>query len=73
MTPARLFEWDESYAAERLEFRAVEAPWLTVIPGRVGRIFPWGGRLLAAYTTVRSARRALEILTGDGSAGRHRR
>jgi hypothetical protein len=21
------FEWDESYAAERLEFRTVEAPW----------------------------------------------
>jgi hypothetical protein len=31
------FEWDESYAAERPEFRAVEAPWLTGIPGRVGR------------------------------------
>jgi hypothetical protein len=58
------FEWDESYAAERPEFRAVEAPWLTVIPGRVGRIFLRRGRLLAAYTTVRSARRALEILDG---------
>jgi hypothetical protein len=58
------FEWDESDWAERPEFRAVEAPWLTVIPGRLGRIFPWGGRLLAAYTTVRSARRSLEILDG---------
>jgi hypothetical protein len=58
------FEWDESYRAERPEFRAIEAPWPTVIPGRLGRIFPWGGRLLAAYTTARPARRALEALDG---------
>ena len=44
------FAWDEAYAAERPEFRAIEAPWLTVIPCRRGHIYPYGGRLLAAGT-----------------------
>ncbi len=43
------YEWDEAYSAERPEYRAVEAPWLTIIPCKFGRIFPWGGRTLAAY------------------------
>src|SRR5688572_23684705 len=58
------FEWDESYGTERPQFRAGEDPWLTVIPGRLGRIFPWGGFLLAAHTTAKPARRALEALNG---------
>jgi len=58
------FAWDESYEAERPEFRAVEAPWLIIIPGRHGRIFPWGGRRLAAYSASRTARRALEAREG---------
>ncbi len=69
------FDWDEAYVAERPEFRAKEAPWLTLIPGRRGRIFPWGGRLLAAYTNNRMARQALETLDGmtvrqGGTVGR---
>jgi len=69
-------EWDESYGVERAEFRTDEGPWLTVIPGRLGRIFPWGGRLLAAYTAARPARLALETLDGvtvrqGGTVGQH--
>lgn len=45
------FSWDPAYAAERGEFRRIEAPWLTRIRCRYGFIFPWGGRRLAAYTT----------------------
>jgi len=41
---------DESYYAERPEFRAVELPWLTIIPCRNGHICPWGGSNLAACT-----------------------
>ena len=40
--------WDEAYAAERPEHHTVEVPWLTIIPCKFGRIFPWGGQVLAA-------------------------
>jgi hypothetical protein len=59
------YAWDESYAAERPDFRRVEAPWLTVIPCRFGRIFPWGGLRLAAYCAAGPLkRRDLERLPG---------
>jgi hypothetical protein len=59
------YVWDESYAAERSDFRRVEAAWLTVIPCRFGRIFSWGGRQLAAYCTAgASTRRRLAGLSG---------
>jgi hypothetical protein len=59
------YAWDASYAAERSDFRAVEAPWLTVIPCRFGRIVPWGGRRLAAYCRAGAMkRRELEALPG---------
>ena len=59
------YTWDESYAAERQDFRAVEVPWLTVVPCRFGRILPWGGRCLAAYCRARATkRRELGELSG---------
>jgi hypothetical protein len=60
------YVWDEAYAAERPDFRAREAPWLTVIPCRYGRIFPWGGRLLAAYCPAGSAKRC-ELAKVEGT------
>jgi hypothetical protein len=39
---------EESYQAERPEFRAEEEVWLQIIPCRSGHISPWGGNLLAA-------------------------
>jgi len=51
------FAFEDSYQAERSDLRKVEAAWLTVIPCRHGaRIFPWGGRQLAAYCTAARAR-----------------
>ena len=51
------FGYEESYQAERPDLRKAEAAWLTIIPCRVGaRIFPWGGRTLAAYCTAAKAR-----------------
>ena len=41
--------FEESYAAERPAFRAVEAPWLMVIPCVGGEIYPQGGPRLAAF------------------------
>ncbi len=58
------FAWDPSYEAERPDRRAIEAPWLTVIPGKHGKIFPWGGRVLAAYSNTRGVRTVLEALEG---------
>ena len=46
-------EYEESYHAERPEFRAQEAAWLTLIPCQHGHIIPWGGDLLAACTDKR--------------------
>jgi hypothetical protein len=59
------FAHDEAYQAERSDFRKAEACWLTVIPCRVGRIFPWGGRVLAAYCRAAATkRRELAALEG---------
>lgn len=59
------FARDEAYQAERSDFRAVEAPWLTVIPCRFGRIFPCGGRVLAACCRAGATkRRELAALEG---------
>jgi len=41
---------EESYYAERPEFRAAELPWLMMIPCQNGHICPWGGSNLAACT-----------------------
>ena len=51
------FDWDEAYWAERSEFRAVEAPWLQIIPCKFGKIYPHGGRKLAAYCNAGGAKR----------------
>ncbi len=51
------FGWDEAYRAERSEFRAVEAPWLTIIPCKFGKIYPHGGRKLGAYCNAGGAKR----------------
>jgi hypothetical protein len=40
---------EESYYAERSQFRAAEAPWLMVIPCVGGEIYPHGGDTLAAF------------------------
>ncbi len=53
-------EHEEAYEAEDPKYRAHEEAWLTIIPGKLGWVFPWGGRILAAYTKSPSARRALE-------------
>lgn len=72
------FAWDEAYQAEQPRFRTVEAPWLTIIPGTHGKIFPWGGRMLAAYSSAGGTkRRELEALEGvtrvqGGSEGEYR-
>lgn len=58
------YAWDDAYEAERPEFRKVEAPWLTQIPGRFGHVFPWGGRVLAAYTSSRYKMHDLLALPG---------
>jgi len=41
--------FEESYYAERLEFRAAEAPWLMLIPCVGGEIYPHGGTTLAVF------------------------
>ena len=56
-------EFEESYDAERSEFRSVEAAWLTLIPCDYGHIYPHGGRMLAAYSKRR--RRCDELLALD--------
>ena len=57
------YEWDPAYEVERPEYRRIEAPWLTRIPCRHGRIFPWGDRQLAAYCAAGAVeRRQLEDL-----------
>jgi hypothetical protein len=43
---------DETYYAERPEFRAQEFPWHTQILCQHGHICPWGGDLLAACTNL---------------------
>jgi len=66
-TFGRLFRFvmDEAYAAERPEFRTKETAWLTVIPCRFGRIYPQGGRRLAASSASSPRRRrALEAIPG---------
>jgi hypothetical protein len=54
-------EFEESYHAEKPEFRSVEAAWLTIIPCKWGHIYPHGGRMLAAYCGRRSR---VDVLMG---------
>jgi hypothetical protein len=44
---------EESYAAERPQFRSEEEPWLQIIPGVRGHVFPWSADRLAASTNTR--------------------
>jgi hypothetical protein len=71
-------KYDESYYAERPEFRADEAALLTIIPcrRRGDHIYPFGGRMLAAFTTGREIRARLLALDcvrvhQDGRDGGH--
>ncbi len=41
---------DESYRHEYGPAARVDDPWLLLIPGTWGHVFPWGGALLAATT-----------------------
>ena len=66
---------DESYYAERPEFRHQEEPWLTHIICRHGHIGVWGGNLLFASTNTRGtmakqlkALRCVQVVQ-DGSDG----
>jgi hypothetical protein len=55
---------EESYYAEKLEFRSAEAVWLMIIPCRNGHICPWEPNLLAACTNSRGA--VMKRLIGIG-------
>ncbi len=68
------YEWDAAYWAERSVFRAVEAPWLTIIPCKFGKIYPHGGRKLAAYCNAGGAKRkeletlpSVQVVQGGGA------
>lgn len=57
------YDWDEAYWTERPDYRKVEAPWLQIIPCKLGKMFPWGGRKRAAFCDAGgSKRRELESL-----------
>jgi hypothetical protein len=66
---------DESYHAERSQYRESEAPWLMMIPCQHGHICPWGGENLAACTRtagpIAKRLKALPFATvaQDGSDG----
>ncbi len=47
--------YEESYYAERPEFRAAEEAWLQIIPCDHGHIGPWGGNELVACTNTAGA------------------
>lgn len=67
--------YEESYCAERSEFRAAEESWLRIMLCVNGHICPWGGSNLAACTnragTVARALRRLPFVrvAQDGSDG----
>lgn len=44
---------DPAYAGEYGEHGRTEDPWLQLIVGRAGHVFPWGGDTLAASTNRR--------------------
>ena len=46
-------KYEESYYAERPEYRKEEAPWLMIIPCQHGHIGPWGGSTLLVCTRRR--------------------
>ena len=54
--------FEEAYKAERPEFRKDEEAWLRLIPCRNGQIFPYGGRMLAAFSSRPSIRKSLDRL-----------
>lgn len=66
---------EESYFAQYGPRATRADPWLQIIPGRLGHVFPHGGDLLAASTnTAGSTARRLAALPGavlwlDGSDG----
>ena len=56
-------KYEDSYYAERPEYRKEEAPWLMIIPCQNGHICPWGGSMVAACTRRRGpvARRLKDL------------
>jgi len=67
--------FEESYYAERPEFRAAEAPWLMIIPCEHGHFFPWDLEHLAFASdkngSVANKLRKLDFATThqDGDEG----
>ncbi len=67
--------YEESYRADRGHAARAEQPWLMIVPGRYGHIFPHGGNLLAAsvdgYAKVAGVLRRLPCcrIHQDGDAG----
>jgi hypothetical protein len=45
--------WDPAYFAEHGPTATADDPWLQIIPGRHGHIFPFGGEMLAVSTDLR--------------------
>jgi len=68
-------QYEESYRAERPEFRREEEPWLQIIPCQYGHLYPHGGELLgfasdkAGSIAKRVARLPFVTITQDGSDG----
>jgi hypothetical protein len=68
-------EYEESYFAQYGPHARVEDPWLMIVPGRYGHIFPHGGNLLAAsvdgHPNVAGALRKLQCcrVHQDGDFG----
>ena len=67
--------YEESYEAERGQRGRADDPWLRIVPCDFGRLFPWGGQLLAASSDKRgvAARKLLAMdcctLRQDGDDG----
>jgi len=62
--------FEESYYAERPEFRVAEAAWLTIMPCQHGHICPWGGDRLAACGCLGCGWRRAWSDFGIGMTGR---
>ena len=45
--------YDEAFAAEHGPNARVDDPWLQLVPGRLGHVFPYGGELLGVSTNSR--------------------
>jgi hypothetical protein len=45
--------YDEAYASEHGPNARIDDPWLQIIPGRLGHVYPLGGSMLAVSTNTR--------------------